>query len=160
MKATNILIALGILLAIVTTTSFAYDLSIYGFDWENSCKNTTHLFRQADVWVNDSLLTFNQTIQCSSGCSNSTLECLPTDMSMNFWLIGITFLILLMIVLGIKLDIVVGLPMLMISVVLTSYFITMDFFTSTYQLILGVFVLLEILSMYYVLTQMRKDEDD
>jgi hypothetical protein len=139
----------------------AYDVSIYGFEWKDTCKNTTHLLKQATIYLNNTIYTMNQTVECTNGCSSAMLDCKPSVMSNNLWLIGITFLIIFMIIIAVKMDFVIGLPMLMVGIVLTAYFISMDFFTSTFKMVLVALVLLQLLLMY-VLAQRRtkKDEDE
>lgn len=140
----------------------AYDVSIYGFEWENTCSNDTHLYRKADVYINDTLYPFNQTVACVNGCSNSTLDCRPTTMNLNMWLIVLTIVILAMIVAGVKLPMIVGLPLIVVSMVFTGYFLLTDFFTSaytilsSYQMIIVSFIVLEIGAAFYVLQEYSK----
>lgn len=135
---------------IMTSVSYAYDVSVYDFEWENSCLNTTTLFREANIYINGSLIPVNQTVTCYNGCLNSTLSCSPSSMDLNLILIALTFLILGMIVAGVKLHVIVGLPLLMISMFFTSYFLTMDIFTSPYTIWLATLVMLEVLTAIYV----------
>lgn len=155
MYKTKILPFVMLLIAVIGTAN-AYDLSIYGFEWKNTCINNTALLRTADVYVNGSLLSFNQTIDCVTGCSNSTLNCKPDSMSMNIWIVAVAFLVFGMIVAGVKLPFLVGLPLLMVSIIFTAYFLTMsDFFSASYQILLAVFILLEVLTMFYVIQEYR-----
>lgn len=158
MKLFTVLMLLLTGVCFTTSVVHAYDVSVlYGFDWTYSCQDTDTLFKTATIYINDTAYNLNQTVECSNGCSNSTLNCNPSTFDNNLVLIAIAFLVIGMVVAGVKLPEIVGLPVLMISIVFTGYFLSMDFFTGTFKVILATFIILEILASFYVMKFVNDD---
>lgn len=70
--------------------------------WQATCANSTHIYKEARIYFNDTLYEFNQTIQCQYGCDTDRDICwkwpgnaLPSEYFLLFQVVvlGIFFVV-------------------------------------------------------------------
>jgi hypothetical protein len=82
-----------LLIAIVVFSNVAYS-----FTWDNSCFNDTHVFREAEFTINDTVYTLNQTTECPNGCSSGdcAMQDVQIPLELYIFLSGVTILFIIL----------------------------------------------------------------
>lgn len=70
-------------------------------DWETTCTNSTHIFKKADIYLNNILYDSNSTLRCPYGCDQKRDVCwkwpgdaLPGEYYMLFEIVALGMLFL------------------------------------------------------------------
>ena len=154
MKSRNMIMVLSVLFLFMTATGYA-------LEWESTCINTTHLFKEANLLYNDTTYSFNQTVNCPSGCSDNLQSCNPSAFESNFLFIIIMAIILAMMFASTKVPYALGLPILFIDMVFTLYFMLMtDYFTQYILIIMSALVVAEVIFAFYIMKSRNENEDE